>query len=217
VTDTTKARTAHHEAAHAVVAAIRDIPIRYATIRPRRALNGVTVLRHRKAEPPWEDYCAVLAAGPIADDIYTGMRRRPDLARPIGDYELLRTAAREVRQETRAGKPPPGIEVSRKATVRAIAAIAWQQAHADLTGHYGAVLAVAERLLSSRRTLTGAEVRHLVATAPALVGLPRCAQFAAEFWPSWFMTGWWVPERTRSAADRRPARALNGEKLWPAP
>lgn len=193
VASATKARTAHHEAAHAVVAAVRGTPIRYVTIRPRRAgHNGVTVLRHPKVERPWQDYGAVLAAGPIADDIYTGITQRPHLARPAGDLNLLRTAAREVRQETRAGNPPLGVVVSRQSTVRAIAALAWNDAHQELAAHYGAVLAVAERMLSSRRTLTGAEIGHLIATAePA--GLPH-AGLAADFWPAWFMKGWWVSE-----------------------
>lgn len=189
-----QARNAHHEAAHAVVATIHGIPVRYVTVRPRRTgWAGLTRLRHPKAESPWQGYCAVLAAGPIADDVYTRIRERPHLARAAGDYDLLRDAARQVRQETRARRPPVGIEVSRNATVRAIAELAWRQAHRDLVANYGAVLAVAERLLSSRRTLAGAEIQHLADTAVS-AEMPH-ADLAGEFWPSWFMRGWWTHER----------------------
>jgi hypothetical protein len=200
LTDDT-ARTAHHEAAHAVVAAVRDIPIRYVTIHPRRADHqGMTVVRHRKVEPPWENYGALLAAGPIADDIYTGAQCRPQLARPAGDLALLRDMSRDVRKETRSGSPPPGIVVARMDTVRAIAEAAWQEAYADLMNNYGAVLAVANRLLSSRRTLDGVEVRRMVAATPPVFP-PPCGELMADFWPSWFMRGWWTPADRRSGTS----------------
>lgn len=192
------AHVAHHEAAHAVVATLRGIPVRYATIRPRSAGHaGMTVLRHPKKDGPWEGYGAVLAAGPIADDIYTGITARPHLARQheAGDLDYLRLAARQVRQETRAKRPPTGVEVPRTASVRAIAALAWREAHDDLVAHYGAVLAVAERLLSSRATVTGGEIRSLIDEAPAAD--PRRAEQARDFWPSWFMKNWWVPTPAR--------------------
>ena len=193
--DTNKAHTAHHEAAHAVVATLRGIPVRYTSIRPRRrGYAGVTVLRHPKTEGPWQDYGAVLAAGPIADDLFTGIGARPTLAlrHEKGDLGYLRLAARQVRKETRAKRPPPGVQVAPTATVRSIAVIAWREAHHTLVGHYGAVLAVAERLLSSRATVTGAEVRDLIAAAPQVE--PSRSDLALDFWPSWFMKNWWVPE-----------------------
>lgn len=193
-----KARTAHHEAAHAVVATIRGIPVRYTTIRPRKTgYRGLTNLRHPKTEGPWEFYGAVCAAGTIADDIYTGITQRPQLARPIGDLANLRQAAREVRQETRERRPPPGVEVGRTATVRAIAEIAWREAYDVLAAHYGAVLAVADRLVAAG-TLTGAEVRHLVDAANP-VTMPHGA-VSRTFWPSLFMPGWWTPEPARRVA-----------------
>lgn len=188
-----KARTAHHEAAHAVVATVRGTPVRYTAIRPRKAgYRGLTSLRHPKTEGPWQFYGAVCAAGPIADDVHTGINRRPQLAQlhSMGDLGNLRQMAREVRQETRKHRPPPGVEVARTATVRAIAVIAWREAHDVLSTHYGAVLAVAERLLAAR-TLTGAEVRHLIADAePAAMPHPASAEM---FWPSLFMRDWWTP------------------------
>lgn len=199
---TDRSRTAHHEAAHAVVATVRGIPVRYTTIRPRKAgYLGLTSLRHPKTEGPWQFYGAVCAAGPIADDFYTGITQRPMLAQlhAAGDLGNLRQAAQEVRQETRERRPPPGVEVARTATVRAIAEIAWREAHDALSTHYGAVLAVADRLLEVR-TLTGAEVRHLIDVAEP-VEPPRCAAIAGEFWPSWFMKGWWVPAPAEAVAS----------------
>jgi hypothetical protein len=191
VTTLTLERTAHHEAAHAVIATLHGIPVRYTTIRPRRRdYGGVTVVRHR-ADETWQAYGALLCAGPIADDIYG--TRRPDLARGVGDLAHLRTMARQVRQETRAGRPPAGVTVTRTASVQAIARIAWAQAHRDLVANYGAVLAVAERLLACRRTLAGPELRDIVASAPP-AEMPR-AIWAADFWPPWFMPGWWTTAR----------------------
>jgi hypothetical protein len=145
-------------------------------------------VRHRETEP-WEAYGAFLAAGPIADDLYG--ERRPDLGLGEGDLDYLRTMARQVRQETRAGRPPLGAHVARTASVQAIAKLAWAEAHRDLVTHYGAVLAVAERLLNSRRTLAGPEIRDIVASAPP-ADAPR-AGCAADFWPPWFMKDWWTP------------------------
>jgi hypothetical protein len=184
-----RSRVAHHEAAHAVVATLRGIPVRYTTIRPRRAgWAGGTCVRHSKTET-WESYGALLAAGPIADDIYG--ERRPDLAQGDGDVDYLRTMARQVRQETRAGRPPIGAKVARTASVQTIAKLAWAEAYRDVTANYGAVLAVADRLLSSRHTLAGPEIRDIVASA-APADAPR-ASWAADFWPPWFMKGWWTP------------------------
>ncbi len=197
--DATKARTAHHEAAHAVVATVRGISVRYTTLRPRAAgWGGLTNLRHPKTDGPWEFYGAVLAAGPIADDIHTGITCRPELARPVGDLAYLRQAAREVRQETRERRPPTGVAVPRTATVRAIAEIAWREAHDVLSANYGAVLAIAERLHAAG-TLTGAEVRHLVDTAEP-VTMPY-GEVSRKFWPPWFMAkGWWAPARAGGAS-----------------
>jgi hypothetical protein len=189
-----RARVAHHEAAHAVVATVRGIAVRYTTTRPRRAgWGGATCVRHSKAET-WEAYGALLAAGPIADDLYG--ERRPDLAQGDGDLDYLRTMARQVRQETRAGRPPIGAKVAQTASVQTIAKFAWAEAYRDLIANYGAVLAVADRLLSSRHTLAGPEIRDIVASA-APVGAPR-AGWAADFWPPWFMKNWWVPEPARA-------------------
>ena len=102
-----------------------------------------------------------------------------------------RIAARQLRRETRAKRPPPGVEVPRTATVRAIAALAWREAHEDLAAHYGAVLAVAERLLGSRATVTGREIRSLLEAAPP--AHRGHVELARDFWPSWFTKQWWVP------------------------
>lgn len=184
-------RTCHHEAAHAVVAAAHGAVVEYVTARPRRAGHeGVTRIRWRD-DDPWDVYGATLAAGPIADDIFTNIRARPQLAREGGDYQLLRQLAREVREEVRGGNPPPGAEVPR-VTVQAIAKTAWLKAYATLVAHYGAVLAVAARLSASSRTVTGAEVCRLMDSAdPA--EMPHAGP-AADFWPPFFMRGWWTPQ-----------------------
>lgn len=195
---TWRPKTCHHEAAHAVVAAARGVEIEYVTTDPREVkYAGGTKVRWRD-DTPWQDYGAVLAAGPIADDVFTELRARSELVHESGDYELLRRLARDVRRQTRSGDPFPGFEVPHRASVHAIAKIAWTEAHGTLIENYGAVLAIAARLGGSRRTVTGAEVYRLLGCAvPA--EMPN-ASLAADFWPPNFMRGWWTHETQKARA-----------------
>ena len=76
--------------------------------------------------------------------------------------------------------------------MRQIAVVAWADTFRRVVADYGAILAVADALLRSRRALTGSVIRGLVEGA-ATVEPPPHAHFAETFWPPRFMpTGAWT-------------------------
>lgn len=181
-----------HEAGHAVVSLRCDMPFRYVTLASRNAF-GTVKPRQRRRGYECHQIMPTFAAGAVAQDIATGCRDRLTGVRAARlDFEEVRHCARLVRDAQRRGEPT-GMNLPPRATVRKVAEVAWVEAYRIVTADYGAVLAVADALLSSRRALTGNDVRRVV-DAAGKVEPPPCAGLAEKFWPSWFMRGWWTPE-----------------------
>lgn len=190
----TRSIVAIHEAGHVVVGQRHGIPMRYVTLTPRpgRSRGHVKPVQSRSADGyHCHHIMPTYAAGAIAQDIATGCRDRIVATQAGGaDFEEVRECARLVWQAQRRGEDT-GMDLPRRATVRKIAEVAWVDAHRIITAEYGAVVAVADALLSSRRALTQAECRRIIAGA-SKVAPPANAELAAQFWPSLFMRGWWT-------------------------
>lgn len=201
-----RAAVAMHEAGHAVVATRCGWPIRYVTLASRSASSTAHV---KHPNYPFEtvtwDEIAVSAAGPIAHDIINDCCDRPFIAQgSTGDFEHMRDAARFTRAAFRAGHQPER-GLSRGATVRQITEVGWAEAYHRVTADWGAILAVTDALLDSRRALTGRDIRHLVEHAAGAPPPPH-AELAAKFWPPGFQPRrWWTPaarERVLAGASR---------------
>lgn len=189
-----------HEAAHAILAVRCGWPIRYVTLNSRTpgSIAHVQLPGYEAETSAWDDL-AVSAAGPIAHDIVTGGGDRPFISTGAkNDFELMHGAACVIRDAYRAGaRPKRGL--SRRSTLQAIAEVGWTAAHRTVVADWGAVLAVADALLGSRRAVTGRDVRLLIEraeTAPP----PANAGPAGTFWPPWFQPrDWWTPAAAGAA------------------
>jgi hypothetical protein len=202
--------TAIHEAGHAVIALRHRLPIKYVTLRSRTPDSAAHVR--------FQDYTVVLttwvdmvlsAAGPLAEDIATGCRDRLYVTEgALADFEDFRESARYTRTALRRGaRPDRDRGLSPRSTVRQIAAAAWADTYRLVVADYGAILAVADALLDSRRALTGTEIARVIARAEPAEP-PRSAHLAENFWPSWFTgPGWWgpAPRATRPDPTAAPA------------
>ncbi len=143
-----------HEAGHAVVATLTGLAVRYATLAARGG-GALVVLRGRRSGFPPKESIAVSCAGMIAQDI-AGTDERWDIAQDSHAGDVT-----DIRADARAWHAKIG-----DATVQAIIEQSWALAFDVVVDNYGAVLAVAERLLDSRKALTGPEIRACVNAAP---------------------------------------------------
>lgn len=193
VTDPDKISVAVHEAGHAVVAVLTGCAVRYATLAPRGAA-GAVVLRPRRTGFPRQETIAVSCAGLIAEDM-VGVDDRWDITYASdgdGDGDIA-----AIRDDARAWHA-----ASDGATVLDLAARSWAMAFDLIVHNYGAVLAVAEALLSSRRALTGRQIRVRINGAPA-VRPEAVPDDGRTFWvPEYSVLRNWgpAPRRRRKAA-----------------
>lgn len=196
-----------HEAGHVVVGLHHGMPIRYVTLTPRpgRSWGHVKPVQSRS---PGGYHChhimPTYAAGAIAGDIATGCKDRITGTRSArSDFAEVRECARLVRQAQRRGEDT-GMDLPPNATVRKIAEVAWLDAYQIVTAEYGAILAIADALLSTSRAITQADCRRIIAGA-STVEPPPSAHLAEPFWPAWFKPGWWAPEK-KTRPERTQSR-----------
>lgn len=184
-----------HEAAHVVVGQRHDMSLRYVTLSPRDDESwGHVVPIQRKRPYHCHHIMPTYAAGAIAQDIATGCQHRGGIVKGAqSDLIEVRDCARLVRQAQRRGEDT-GMELPPNATVRKIAEVAWADAYRIVTAEYGAILAIADALLSTSKAVTQAECRRII-TGADKVEPPAIAHLTEQFWPSLFMRGWWVPEK----------------------
>lgn len=182
-----------HEAAHVVVGQRHEMPMRYVTLTPRAGRSwGHVMPVQSKSGYQCHHVMPTYAAGAIAQDIATGCKDRIIGTRAgLGDFTEVRECARLVHIAQRRGEDT-GMDLPPHATVRKIAEVAWLDAYRTIIKEYGAILAVADALLSSSRALTSNDCRRIIGAA-GKADPPPTAHLAAPFWPSWFMRGWWVP------------------------
>ncbi|MEV4212557.1 M50 family metallopeptidase [Micromonospora sp. NPDC049662] len=191
--------TAVHEAGHAVVATLTGIAVRYATLAPRDGV-GVVVLRPRRGGFPALESIAISCAGLIAEDV-AGTDERWGIAEASqdGDVTNIRAAARDWHA------------ASDGVTVLDLIARSWELAFDLVLNHYGAVLAVAEHLLSSRRALTGPQIRGCISSAPTMRPESVPADAHAFWIPNYVSLRNWGP-----AARRRRKAAPAGDTSRPS-
>lgn len=156
VDDADRISVAVHEAGHAVVATLTGIAVRYATLAARDG-GGVVVPHPRRGGFPAQEMIAITCAGLIAEDV-AGTAERWDIAEAshAGDITSIRADARAWHA------------ASDGVTVLDLAARSWEMAFDLVVDNYGAVLAVAEQLLSSRKALTGSQIRACVNSATTI-------------------------------------------------
>lgn len=141
--------TAHHEAGHAVAAIVRDMPLRYVTLRPRLpGAAGRCLTRNDGVFSDW-DHAIQLHAGPIAGARLAWITEGRDglndeyLGGGWSDVQALEKLLAEYKN---------GVELFDKSQ---------QQAHDLVMCHWDSVTAVAHALLE-RSTLQAADVRELM-------------------------------------------------------
>lgn len=207
--DEDRALIAIHEAGHAVIGVRFGWPLRYVTLKARaEGAHAQAKYADREVATTTWDMMAGAAAGALAQDIASGCLDRQWITEGSEpDFEEIRELARFTRDAWRGGRARPSRGLSKRATVRQIAAAAWIDTHRMVTADWGAILAVAEALLRSRRALTGRQVRGLVHAADT-VATPAHAHMAADFWPAWFMPGGWWGTQLRT-----PAASAGGVQL----
>lgn len=144
--------TAVHEAAHGVVGVLRDLPVRYATIRARDG-GGLLQMNQRRRGSPSRDLIALLAAGAIGEDV-AGVCRWDAADSAYDDVRYLRDVAWDW---FRAEPDGP--------TVLDLIANSWAMAHDLIVDNWGAIVAVAVRLVTDRRAVTAAEIRRTITAA----------------------------------------------------
>lgn len=185
-----------HEAAHAVAGQRHDMSMRYVTLSPRDNKSwGHVIPIQRKRPYHCHHIMPTYGAGALAQDIATGCQHRGGIVKGAqSDLVEVRDCARLVHAAQRAGADT-GMDLPPRATVRKIAEVAWADAYRIVTSEYGAILAVADALLNTRRALTQADCRRIIDGADR-VEPPPVAHLAESFWPAWFMRNWWTaPKR----------------------
>lgn len=174
-----------HEAGHAVVATLTSIAVRYATLASRDGW-GVVVIRPRRTGFPAQESIAVSCAGLIAQDV-AGTDHRGNIVEMSddGDITHIRTYARAWHA------------ASDGVTVLDLITRSWAMAFDLVVNNYGAVLAVAERLLTSSRALTGPEIRTCI-NAASTVRPDSVAADGHTFWvPDYSSLRNWGPAASR--------------------
>jgi hypothetical protein len=205
-----------HEAAHVVVGQRHDMSMRYVTLSPRddKSLGHVMPIQ-RKRPYHCHHIMPTYAAGAIAQDIATGGQHRGGIVKGAqSDLVEVRDCARLVRQAQRRGEDT-GMELPASATVRKIAEVAWADAYRIVTAEYGAILAIADALLSTSKAITQADCRRIIAGA-GTVTPPSSAHLAQPFWPAERMRGWWVLDENTFALKmdvKKAGRLLDG-RTW---
>jgi len=150
-----KISVAVHEAGHAVAAIRLGVAVRYATIAPRDG-GGAVVLRPLRTGFPAQAAIAISCAGLVAQDV-AGVDGRWVI---VDGAEADVTSIRQYARSWHAACDD--------ATVLGLIAMSWAMAFDLVVANYGAVLAVADRLMSSRSALSGPEIREIVDDAPAV-------------------------------------------------
>jgi hypothetical protein len=186
-----------HEAAHVVVGLHHDMPFEHVSLfrQPGKSEGHV---RPIQSGNPGGYHChhimPTYAAGAIAQDIATGCRDRITTAQGSrSDFTEVRECARLVRQAQLRGEDTC-MDLSPRATVRKIAEVAWAGAYRIVVDQYGAIQAIADALLNAGRYLTQDDCERIIAGA-GQVEPPAIAHLAEQFWPPFFMPGWWVPAK----------------------
>jgi hypothetical protein len=174
-----------HEAGHAVVAILTGIAVRYATIAPRGG-GGVVVLRPRRRDFPAQESIAISCAGMIAEDV-AGTDERWDIAEASQGGDIT-----NIRDDARAWHAASGA-----ATVLGLCERSWAMAFDLVVDNYGAVLAVAEQLLTSCKALTGPEIRACINNAPTVRPTSVPADGRAFWIPSYSSLRNWGPAARR--------------------
>lgn len=189
-----------HEAAHVVVGQRHDMSLRYVTLSPRDGKSwGHVIPVQRKRPYHCHHIMPTYAAGAIAQDIATRCQHRGGIVKGAqSDLVEVRDCARLVRQAQRRGEDT-GMDLPPNATVRKIAEVAWVDAYRIVTAEYGAILAIADALLSTSRAITQADCRRIIAAA-GMVEPPPSAHLAEQFWPAGRMHGWWASGKREVAA-----------------
>ncbi|MFI9553137.1 M50 family metallopeptidase [Nonomuraea endophytica] len=179
-----------HEAGHAVVASLTGITVRYATLASRDG-GGIVVLRPRRTGFPAQESIAISCAGMIAQDV-AGTDERWDIAEMSDAGDI-----RHIRADARAWHA-----ASDGVTVLDLITRSWAMAFDLVLDNYGAVLAVAERLLLSSKALTGPEIRACINGAPTIRPHPVPAD-GHTFWiPRYSSLRSWGPA---ASGNRRAA------------
>ena len=210
--------TAMHEAGHAVAAAVTRVPFRYVTIRPRDpGMAGrvrMPAAGARACRGRWRSHIVTSAAGLIAQDLWlvdqvTGMSRDQLRGRylvPAAGIDLqdMRRSARYAwhcaQDPAEWGVLTPG--VSPDATVLDLVENAWPYAVRLVHEHWAAVLEVAAELVTHRRALSQARVRHLVDAYAGQDPHSEPGPCALTFWPQRHSRLAWRPAASGPGTTR---------------
>ena len=186
-TDPDQASIAIHEAGHAVTAICFGFGVRYATIAPRNG-GGVVVLNPRRRGFPAQATIASCCAGMISQDV-SGVDERWNIVEDSQADDIT-----NIRAYARAWHA-----ASDGVTVLDLITRSWEVAYDLIVDHYGAVLAVAQQLLSSRRALTGHEIRSCFNGAPVVRPDPVPAD-GRTFWvPAYSRLRNWGPSAAHTS------------------
>lgn len=204
--------TAIHEAGHAVAATVLDMPVRYATLRPRGGIAGVVRMRPQRHETlPIDHECVLWFAGvaaqfaafydPTADDYAASVTAARKAAVAGAKFDLewarLRCRAYAITTATTQCRRPVADSTITATTTNEFAAHTWNTTADLISRHWRAVQAVALALVL-RQTVTGAEIRSIVADSSG--NSPGDVTGRAAYVDG----SWWLPDHIRLAWTDHP-------------